>query len=132
MLLLLASCSNPRSVETFAPTEEGSAAYRFELDLSDTSVFYDLSFYGRIDADRALLDSLQALPLEVVFNAPDNTLYGESVAVPLRRDHPLSASFSVPYRSHMRPVLPGTWLLTLTAPDGLEGLQGVGIILNHD
>ena len=128
LLLLCAACSNPRSQETFAPADD----CRFTLDLSDTTQFWDLSFYGRIDASREQLDALPSLLLHVRFTAPDGTVYGETVTVPLHRDDPLSASFSAPYRSHLVPTVPGIWELSLNAPDAPEGLHGVGIILeNH-
>lgn len=129
LLLLAAACSNPRSSESFAPADD----CRFTLDLSDTTQTWDLSFYGRIDASRDELDALPSLPLEVRFIAPDGTVYGETVTVPLHRDGPLSASFSTPYRSRLAPAVPGIWELSLTAPDAPDGLHGVGIILeNHD
>lgn len=131
-LLLAASCSNPKSVEPFAPAEEEATAYRFTLDLSDTTLVWDLGFYGRIDGTREELEGLEVLPLQVLFTAPDGSTYGERVRVPLHRDTPLSLSFDETYRRSMKPVLPGEWELTLTAPDAPEGLTGVGIILNHD
>ena len=131
-LALFVACSNPKSVETFVPTDENEAAYRFTLDLSDTTLVWDLGFYGRIDGTREELEGLDALPLTVCFTAPDGTQYGEKVQVPLHRDSPLSLSFDETYRRGMKPVMPGAWELTLTAPDAPEGLTGVGIILNHD
>ena len=132
LLLLAVACSNPKSVETFVPTDENEAAYRFTLDLSDTMLVWNLGFYGRIDGTREELEGLDALPLTVCFTAPDGTQYGEKVQVPLHRDTPLSLSFDETYRRGMKPVMPGAWELTLTAPDAPEGLTGVGIILNHD
>ena len=131
VILLAVACSNPKSVEQFAPAGD-AAEYSFTLDLRDTSVAYALSFYGRIDAGRDVLDTLTALPMTVCFTAPDSTRYGETVSIPIHRDDPLSASFSVPYRRGMKPVLPGQWQLTLTADHAPEGLHGVGIILSHD
>ena len=126
------ACSNPKSVETFVPTDENETAYHFSLDLSDTTLVWDLGFYGRIDGTREELEGLDALPLDVRFTAPDGTQYGERVQVPLHRDNPLSLSFDETYRRGLKPVQPGTWELTLSAPDAPEGLTGVGIILNHD
>ena len=132
LLFLAAACSNPKSVEPFVPADGDAAEYSFTLDLSDTTLVWDLGFYGRIDGTREQLEGLDALPLDVRFTAPDGTQYGEQVRVPLHRDNPLSLSFDETYRRGMKPVLPGTWELTLTAPDAPEGLTGVGIILNHD
>ena len=132
-LALAVACSNPKSVESFAPAEKQEAtAYSFSLDLSDTTLVWDLAFYGRIDGTREELEGFDALPLDVRFTAPDGSRYGEHVLVPLHRDSPLSLSFHETYRRGMKPVLPGQWELTLSAPDAPEGLRGVGIILNHD
>ena len=132
VIVLCAACSNPKSVEPFVPADEDAAAYHFTLDLSDTTLVWSLGFYGRIDGTREELEGLDALPLDVLFTAPDGTEYGEQVLVPLHRDTPLSLSFDETYRRGMKPTLPGPWELTLTAPDAPEGLTGIGIILNHD
>ncbi|MDT3366012.1 MAG: hypothetical protein LIQ26_01850 [Bacteroidota bacterium] len=131
-LAIFASCSNPKSVEQFVPAEEDAAAYHFTLDLSDTTLVWDLGFYGRIDGTREQLEGLDVLPLDIRFTAPDGKQYGEHVQVPLHRDTPLSLNFDETYRRGMKPTLPGEWELTLTAPNAPEGLTGVGIILNHD
>ena len=131
-LFLAAACSNPKSVEPFVPADGDEAEYSFTLDLSDTTLVWDLGFYGRIDGTREELEGLDVLPMTVYFTAPDGTQYGEKVQVPLHRDNPLSLSFDETYRRGMKPVQPGTWELTLTAPDAPEGLTGIGIILNHD
>lgn len=131
-LFLAVACSNPKSVEQFVPAEGDAAAYRFTLDLSDTTLVWDLGFYGRIDGTREQLEGLDVLPLDVRFTAPDGSQYGEHVQVPLHRDNPLSLSFDETYRRGMKPVQPGEWELTLSAPNAPEGLTGVGIILNHN
>lgn len=132
LLTALAGCAEPRSLEQYLPAEQGRSAYSFPLDLSDTAATYALAFYGRIDTEREVLDTLASFPLEVCFTAPDSTRYGETVVVPLRREDPLTARFHIPYRSNLRPVIPGTWELRLKAPESLSGLQGFGIILSRN
>ena len=59
--------------------------YNFELEMNDSTAFYDLSFYSRIDCTRSQFCQIREFPLEVTMVSPSAVEYGVwkmSVKVP--------------------------------------------------
>lgn len=124
-LLLLAGCRAPVSVEQFV---KGAGPYSFPLDLSDTTVVYDLDFYTMLDAP--VTDG--EMPLVVHWKAPSGALFSETVYFPLSGKEFLgSTQVRAPYRAGVSPSEPGLWSMVVSVPDtvSVPGLLGLGLVV---
>lgn len=119
MVLLLAACEEPSSVETFIP---GDGPYEFTLDMTDTTAVYNLDLYTRVDVS-AMQEIPADMPLLIQWESPSDSLLREKVYLPL------SAEVYEPYRGGVSPVEAGVWTLTVYAPSAPEGLRGMGLVL---
>ena len=122
VLLLLSACREPASVETFLP---GEGPYSFTLDMSDTTVVYNLDFYTRVDVPFGQ-EIPSEMPLMIQWRSPSDSLFREKVYLPL------SADVYEPYRAGVSPVEAGVWTLTVYAPSAPEGLLGMGLVLTKE
>ena len=132
ILLLLAACREPSSVEQFIPAP---GPYEFQVEMSDTTVSYDFSFYTRLDGNPSELQAAHELPLRVTWISPSDSSYTENVYMPLTgRSSLFSRQVFQPYRAHVRPVQPGEWTLLVTIPyaDGREILRGLGLTVSKN
>ena len=126
---LASACREPMSVERFVP---GDGPYTFLVDLGDTTAAYDFDLYTRVDADPESIRDLGELPLEMTWKAPSDSLYRETVYMPLQgRSSFFSRQVLVPYRADVRPYEAGAWALTAAIPDtaALPGLRGLGLVV---
>ncbi len=142
-LLLFAASCRPASYEQFIRADQAQdGEYVFALDLSDSTVTYDLSLYTRVDpALMAAATPSAELALQVCWLAPQPSV-GEAVpdstalsclAVPAMSEIvylPFGAEAgSVKlYRSGVKPAPAGEWHLSVTPIAPPEGLRGIGII----
>lgn len=128
LCLLMAGCRAPVSLESFV---KGSGPYAFDLDLSDTTVVYDLDFYTMLDAPVARGE----MPLVVHWKAPSWALYSETVYLPLSggSGFPGSPQVRAPYRSGVSPEEPGRWTMAVSVPDtvSVPGLLGLGLVVTR-
>lgn len=114
---LLLACSRPSSEEYFVlkgDAQEG--VYAFRLDLSDTTVCYDLSLYIRPDQR----DS-SGFPLTASWYREDSLRFSEELFFPAGKE-------VVPYRSGVRMAEPGEWTLCLEPCCPPAGFSGIGVI----
>ncbi len=128
LLLCALSCSEPASVERFIRADEAvNGVYVFQLDMTDSLAFYDLSLYTSVDAP--LLGAgpeKAALALEVSLYGPGTAL-SETVYLPCG-DRKGSCRL---YRTGVRPSSPGIWNLSLRPVDPPSGLRGLGVICSR-
>ena len=126
VLIAAASCREPMVRDHFI---KGDGPYTFAVEMGDTTASYDFALYTRVDGDT---DGRQEMPLDLQWRAPSDSLYGETVYLPLRGKRTEgSLQVYAPYREDVRPGEAGTWTLTLCVPDSvrLEGLRGMGLVI---
>ena len=128
IFLSVLSCREPMSVETYIHSETGP--YAFSVDMSDTTAVYDLTIYTRLDGPHRYLESDFETPLTIYWRSPSDSLYSETVYLPLEGEDEnfYSRQLMVPYREDVSPVEAGVWALTVTLPSPVPGLRGLGLI----
>lgn len=133
LFILAVSCSEPRVSETFVPFEKTDSLgrYCFELELTDSTVLYDLSFYSRIDCTRSQFCQIREFPLEVTMVSPSAVEYSELVYIPVSAFGPGDGPdyvFYEKYRSGLVPVEYGVWKMSVKVPD-IKGMRGLGLVV---
>ncbi len=128
IFLSVLSCREPMSVETYIHSETGP--YAFSVDMSDTTAVYDLTIYTRLDGPHRYLESDFETPLTIYWRSPSDSLYSETVYLPLEGEDEnfYSRQLMVPYREDVSPVEAGVWALTVTLPSPVPGLRGLGLM----
>ena len=128
IFLSVLSCREPMSVETYIHSETGP--YAFSVDMSDTTAVYDLTIYTRLDGPHRYLESDFETPLTIYWRSPSDSLYSETVYLPLEGEDEnfYSRQLMVPYREDVSPVEAGVWALTVTLPSPFPGLRGLGLM----
>lgn len=122
LVLLAVSCREPRSAEFFI---RGEGPYVFTLDMTDSTAVYDLDLYTRIDAR----EYPTQLPLSISWKAPSDSLFTETVYLPVNGTSLFSHDAYAPYRAGVLPSPRGVWTLTVTVPSAPEGLCGMGLVV---
>ena len=100
--------------------------------MTDTTSAYDFSFYTRLDGTPSQLRAARELPLRVSWTSPSDSLFTESVYMPLKgRSSRFTRQVLQPYRTGVRPVEAGIWTLSVAVPysDCLEVLRGLGLVV---
>lgn len=116
-LTLLFSCGRPSSDEDFVLRKDApDGVYSFRLDLSDTTLSYDLSLYIRPDSR----DS-SGFPLTARWYRGDTLRFTEELFFPAGKEKVL-------YRSGVRMVEPGEWTLCLEPCCPPAGFSGIGVV----
>lgn len=131
VLLLAFACREPSSVEQFIAAP---GPYEFQVEMTDTTVSYDFSFYTRLDGYPSELQAAHELPLRITWISPSDSVFTENVFMPLKGQSTLfSRQVLQPYRTNVRPVQPGLWTLTVTVPysGGRELLRGLGLTVSQ-
>ena len=131
VLFAAVSCRQPRSMELFVPGSEGP--FEFVLDMSDSTAAYDFEFYTRLDGRHRDIETDVEMPLTLVWQSPSDSLFVETVYVPLTGGEETfySREVRVPYRSGVVPAEPGIWSLRASLPVRVPGLRGLGLIVNR-
>ena len=128
-VLAAVSCHEPSSRESFV---RGKGPYVFGVDMSDTMSVYDFSFYTRTDPPSRRNPLPAYIPLDLQWISPSNTVYGETVFLPLGDSLSRREPYTVKalYRSETVPAEPGRWTLVAFVPDSLDikCLNGLGLI----
>ena len=130
ILILAVACQAPRSVEQFIAAP---GPYEFQVEMADTTVSYDFSFYTRLDGYPTELLAAQELPLRITWISPSDSTYSEIVYMPLKGESTLfSRQVLQPYRANVRPAESGLWTLSVAIPysGGRELLRGLGLTVS--
>ena len=111
IFLSVLSCREPMSVETYIHSETGT-------------------IYTRLDGPHRYLESDFETPLTIYWRSPSDSLYSETVYLPLEGEDEnfYSRQLMVPYREDVSPVEAGVWALTVTLPSPVPGLRGLGLM----
>ena len=127
LLLLAVSCREPDTLEQFVP---GEGPFEYTVNMSDSLSTYDFAFYTRLDGRHRDIECEREMPLTVVWQAPSNQLFAETVFLPLAGTDKTfySRQVRVPYRSGVVPAEAGVWTLRVSVPVRIPGLRGLGLI----
>ena len=128
LLVAAVSCREPLVRDCFI---KGSGPYAFTVEMGDTTAAYDFTLYTRVDGDT---DGRQSLPMDLRWCSPSDSLYCETVYLPLQGKRTEgSLQVYAPYREDVRPYEAGTWTLTLSIPDSasLSGMRGMGLLVTR-
>lgn len=130
-LLSVLSCRQPAAMEYFVAGETGP--FEFTVDLSDSTAVYDFELYTRLDGRHRDIESDVETPLTLTWQAPSDSLYLETVYLPLKGGEETFYSRQVraPYRSGVVPSEAGIWTIRATLPLSVPGLRGLGLIVRR-
>ena len=129
LLLSAVSCREPMGSECFVP---GEGPFSFPVDMADTTASYDFDFYTRVDALPNEIARLTELPLVVCWQSPSDSLYAETVWMPMQGPSSFfTRDVHTPYRADVRPREAGLWTMTVSLPDtvSVPGLRGLGLVI---
>ena len=118
---MLASCAEPASRERFI-LSDGTGEYAFNVEFTDSTALYDLSFYTAIDKPLTQPDTLGSFPMKLLWRSPSGLFFSETVYYP-------ADSAKVRYRSGLKPSEPGSWSLEVTIDPEPSGLRGIGRVV---
>lgn len=121
LLLVAVSCVRPSSEEQFVRRSRAvDGVYSFRLDLSDTTVLYDLSLFTRRDERDA-----SGFPFTASWYREDSLCLEERLFFP-------PDSVTVCYRRGVSMTEPGVWRLDLRPCCPPEGFCGMGLICKRN
>ena len=121
--LALISCREPAWEESFLRADEVSfdGRYHFDVDFSDSTALYDVSFYTKFGEGF----NGKSFPVSVRWTSPSGWTLNEKVYWD-------ADSVKVLYRKDITPPEAGVWDLSVYA-EKLSGMLGMGIITEkHD
>lgn len=135
--LAVFSCSRPLSRETFVLKDKAGVGntYSFALDLSDSTVFYAISFYTRMNRKPFQPFRSGDIPLHVRWTSPSDSSYSETavLATSVSVDSSyFSRDFLQQYKQGFRPFEPGIWRLRVQMPTDCDCLLGWGVICKRE
>lgn len=115
----MSACSEPVRGEKF---EKGDRLYyEYSIPVTDSTAFYDISFYTRVDNLKSVSDFME---LDLRWTSPVDSAYYEKVWM---RTGGTKGNVEL-YRSGMRFPVNGNWILRIKTPDRPEGFCGMGVI----
>lgn len=131
------SCARPPSQESFVRKEKAGIGnlYSFELDLSDSTAAYRISFYTRRVRKPFAPFSDEDIRLKVRWTSPSDSSYSEEAVITagtavdsayFYRDYLAS------FKQDFRPFEPGVWRMRVHVAGGGEDLLGLGIICSRE
>jgi|BioPla2DNA2_1021312.scaffolds.fasta_scaffold47598_2 hypothetical protein len=132
------SCARPLSRESFIRREKAgiSNLYSFELDLSDSTTAYRISFYTRRDRKKPFLPfSDEDIRLRVRWISPSDSSYSEEAVLPAGSAVDSTYFFRdylATFKQNFRPFEPGVWRVRVHVVRGGEDLLGLGIICGRE
>ena len=122
LALLALSCHRPSSIEQFL---RGAGPYCFAVDMSDSTAHFDFDLYTRIDARECPAQ----LQLDMAWKDPRDSVFTETVYLPIDPGTFCSHEAYAPYRANVVPAIPGLWTVTVTVPHSPAGLRGMGLVV---
>lgn len=122
---LACACTPPGAYEKFVPASEAEEnIYIFDVDLSDTTCLYDVSFYTKVDTPLAKPKEMKSFKMDIFWVSPSDRRYEEIVYYP-------SWETRVPYRRGVEVSEGGEWRLAIQISDPPAGLRGLGVIFKR-
>ena len=134
------SCSAPPSVEKFVRDRDRDCfgRYVFDVDMRDSLSTYSIDIYSAFTCRDEVFSGFSSLPVILMWESPDKTVYEESVLLTGGRVSSFShfgKNVSAAYRRGLRPVKNGIWKLYMTVPaDSVSkyGITGTGIKITRE
>lgn len=137
LLMAVASCSRPSSYEPFIVREkaEYGDTYNFNLDMSDSTVSYALSFYTRLERQ-----SFQAFPSDSVsldlrwISPSDSVILSDTTFIRVGQavdSSYYSKDYVVGYSDALDLPERGVWRLKAKVLNDSEEIRGIGIIFTR-
>lgn len=137
LMVVAASCSRPSSYEPFIVREnaEYGDTYNFNLDLSDSTASYSLSFYTRLERSAFGVFPSDSISLDLRWISPsDSVILSDTtfISVAAAVD---SSYYSKDYVADYKVILDlpenGGWRLKAKVLNDSEAVRGIGIIFKR-
>lgn len=137
LLMVVVSCSRPSSYEPFVVREkaEYGDTYIFNLDLSDSSAFYGLDFYTRLQRPAFGTFPTDSISLDLRWISPsDSVILSDTTFIRVAR--PVDSSyysrdFISGYRETLNLPEHGIWRLKARVLNDSEAIRGLGVIFTR-
>ena len=137
LLMAVVSCSRPYSYEPFVVREkaEYGDTYIFNLDLSDSSAFYGLDFYTRLQRPAFGTFPMDSILLDLRWISPsDSVILSDTTFIRVAR--PVDSSyysrdFFVGYKDVLSLPEHGIWRLKARVLNDSEAIRGLGVIFTR-
>jgi len=118
VLILAASCSKPASYECFIKAADApDGVYNYELDFTDSTATYDISFYT------PAIKHKTELAMNVAWSAMADDLLYERVYMTVGKKDVIEK-----YRSDTKPCPPAFWRVSVQLDSIPDDFKGLGII----
>ncbi|MCR5004135.1 MAG: hypothetical protein K5984_07170 [Bacteroidales bacterium] len=135
-MLLVLSCSNPSSRETFvkASDTEVPGKYVFTVDMSDSLTLYDLDLYTIADVRKGDKDSWSDIQAYTRWISPSQQVFSETFTLPdsaFVRKSFNSYHYKRAYRYGVAPKEAGIWTIEINIPVSRQSscIRGLGLVV---
>lgn len=135
--MAVASCSRPSSYEPFIVREkaEYGDTYNFNLDMSDSTVSYALSFYTRIERQAFQTFPSDSVSLDLRWISPsDSVILSDTTFIRVGQavdSSYYSKDYVVGYSDALGLPERGVWRLKAKVLNDSEEIRGIGIIFTR-
>lgn len=118
--IALSACARPTQWEEFRTAPRDS--YDFTIDVEDSLVLYDFSFYTRVDA--GIKKMVYPLKLDIQWVSPSDSCYSETVYMNVNTKE-VTENW---YRTGMSFPACGKWTLRVGVSPQTKEFRGLGLI----
>ncbi len=143
LLTIAVGCSNPPVLDySYVNLNRikgwsGNTAIELQFDMTDTTNACELYITGEI-ATKRTLDKMRGYPINIMLEAPNGTVYTDTVILPLhvarggevsRTSHGIR-EIEWPYRKNIYNRIPGRWNMIITQGDtttDYTNIVGLGV-----
>ncbi len=133
--LSIYSCKQPMFEEYYVDSKQidSNGVYHFSLDLSDTTLLYDMSFYLSLHCSNKDFEHFNGLGLSITWRSPLDSIYREKVFVTKNMQiasNSFTKNLETDYRLGMRPIHRGVWHMGIRPiATNYYKINGIGIRL---
>lgn len=137
LMMAVASCSRPSSYEPFIVREnaEYGDTYNFNLDLSDSTVNYALSFYTRLERPAFGDFPLDSVSLDLRWISPsDSVILSDTTFIKVGQavdSSYYSKDYILDYKDVLNLPEKGVWRLKAKVLNDSEAIRGIGVIFTR-
>lgn len=137
LLMAVASCSRPSSYEPFIVREDAEYGdtYNFNLDLSDSTVNYALSFYTRLERPAFGDFPLDSVSLDLRWISPsDSVILSDTTFIKVGQavdSSYYSKDYILDYKDVLNLPEKGVWRLKAKVLNDSEAIRGIGVIFTR-
>lgn len=137
LMAVASSCSRPSSYEPFIVREnaEYGDTYNFNLDVSDSTVSYALSFYTRLERQAFAAFPSDSVSLDLRWISPsDSVILSDTTFIRVSQavdSSYYSKDYVVGYTDALNLPERGVWRLKAKVLNDSEEIRGIGIIFTR-